>query len=298
MTFLRRWRRGGRASTTTAAEQKSTEIGQARPVDDRVDDRVDVDEPPAGVVHLKPPGLEGDETAIGIDEEGEFRLGMNEQETCAHRGPTRHVGRNDQCERAQDVLILLDPSQIGVGGETGSGRGGGESDVDDDVEDAANADSREDQDGLDEEEEEVVLVEVGAELDREDSKPDGDADGDAARRGDDTLAVERAESDDDEPVEGHGQGTQDTCHHGGSENPGQVGCLQQKMVETDIKDHTKYSLYQKKMVQSENFFFYMKFVPTVCVFDIISKRNKCSFCCYLNYIFCFCKSRVMSRFMR
>ena len=32
--------------------------------------------------------------------------------------------------------------------------------------------------------------------------------------------------------------------------------------------------------------------------DIISKRNKCSFCCYLNHIFCFCKSRVMPRFMR
>ena len=42
------------------------------------------------------------------------------------------------------------------------------------------------------------------------------------------------------------------------------------------------------MVRPENIVFNVKFVPTVCVFDIISKRNK-SFCC-LNHIFRFSKS--------
>ena len=45
------------------------------------------------------------------------------------------------------------------------------------------------------------------------------------------------------------------------------------------------------------FFSNMKFVPTVCVL-FLSKRNKCSFCSYLNHLFCICKSRVMPRFMR
>ena len=30
----------------------------------------------------------------------------------------------------------------------------------------------------------------------------------------------------------------------------------------------------------------------VCVFGTMSKRNNCSFCCYLNHIIWFCKSRV------
>ena len=33
---------------------------------------------------------------------------------------------------------------------------------------------------------------------------------------------------------------------------------------------------------SQIFFLNMKFVPTVCVFDIVSKRNKCSFCITLD----------------
>ena len=41
----------------------------------------------------------------------------------------------------------------------------------------------------------------------------------------------------------------------------------------------------------------MIFVQNVCVFGTISKRNDCSFCCFLNHI-CFCKSRVMLRFVR
>ena len=52
--------------------------------------------------------------------------------------------------------------------------------------------------------------------------------------------------------------------------------------------------YKKKMVQSENIFLNMKCFQQ----QYISKRNKCSFCCYLNHIFSFCKSRVMPCFMR
>ena len=50
------------------------------------------------------------------------------------------------------------------------------------------------------------------------------------------------------------------------------------------------------MVQAENNFNRIKIAQQVCVFDIISKRNNCSFCCFLNHIICFCESRVMSRF--
>ena len=37
----------------------------------------------------------------------------------------------------------------------------------------------------------------------------------------------------------------------------------------------------------------MNFVQKVCVFITMSKRNNCSFCCFLNHIICFCKARVM-----
>ena len=53
-----------------------------------------------------------------------------------------------------------------------------------------------------------------------------------------------------------------------------------------------------KMVQSKIFFLRMKFVQKVCVFDTISKWNKCSFCWFLNHIFCFYESRFMPRFVR
>ena len=50
-------------------------------------------------------------------------------------------------------------------------------------------------------------------------------------------------------------------------------------------------IWQKTIIQD------MIFVQNVCVFGTISKRNDCSFCCFLNHI-CFCKSRVMLRFVR
>ena len=52
------------------------------------------------------------------------------------------------------------------------------------------------------------------------------------------------------------------------------------------------------MVQSEKNILDMIFVQNLCVFGTISKRNNCSFCCFLNHIICFCKSRVMLRFVR
>ena len=42
----------------------------------------------------------------------------------------------------------------------------------------------------------------------------------------------------------------------------------------------------------------MIFVENVCVFGIILKRNNCSFCCFLNHIIYFCKSRVMLSLVR
>ena len=52
------------------------------------------------------------------------------------------------------------------------------------------------------------------------------------------------------------------------------------------------------MVQSEmKNILHKIFGENVCVFDTISKRNNCSFCCSLNHIICFCKSRVMLRFV-
>ena len=40
------------------------------------------------------------------------------------------------------------------------------------------------------------------------------------------------------------------------------------------------------------------FVQNVCVFGTILKQIDCSFCCFLNHIICFCKSRVMLCFVR
>ena len=59
----------------------------------------------------------------------------------------------------------------------------------------------------------------------------------------------------------------------------------------------RYSLY-KKMVQSVKNILDMIFVQNVFVFVTISKRNNCSFCCFLNHIICFWKSRVMLCFVR
>ena len=42
----------------------------------------------------------------------------------------------------------------------------------------------------------------------------------------------------------------------------------------------------------------MIFVENVCAFGIILKQNNCSFCCFLNHIIYFCKSRVMLRLVR
>ena len=58
-----------------------------------------------------------------------------------------------------------------------------------------------------------------------------------------------------------------------------------------------YSLYTK-MVQAEKNILDMNFAQKVCIFCIMSKRNNDSFCCSLNHIICFCKSRVMPRFVR
>ena len=49
-----------------------------------------------------------------------------------------------------------------------------------------------------------------------------------------------------------------------------------------------YSVYQKESYSQKIFFINMKFFQKVYVFDTISKRNKCSFCCFLNYTFYFC----------
>ena len=64
-----------------------------------------------------------------------------------------------------------------------------------------------------------------------------------------------------------------------------------------IKCMYVYTVCNKKMVQSEKIIQDMIFVQNLCVFGTISKRNNCSFCCFLNHIICFCKSRVMLRFV-
>ena len=46
-----------------------------------------------------------------------------------------------------------------------------------------------------------------------------------------------------------------------------------------------YSVYQKECYSQKIFFINMKFVQKVYGFDTISKRNKCSFCCFLNFYF-------------
>ena len=45
------------------------------------------------------------------------------------------------------------------------------------------------------------------------------------------------------------------------------------------------------MVQSENKYSYILW--NLFKKYVYSKRNKCSFCCFLNQMFCFCKSRVV-----
>ena len=42
----------------------------------------------------------------------------------------------------------------------------------------------------------------------------------------------------------------------------------------------------------------MIFFQKFCVSGIILKQINCSFCCFLNHIICFCKSRVMLCFVR
>ena len=51
-----------------------------------------------------------------------------------------------------------------------------------------------------------------------------------------------------------------------------------------------------KMVRTEKQIWFL--FQNVCVFGNMSKGNKCSFCCFLNHIICFCKSRVLLRFVR
>ena len=59
-----------------------------------------------------------------------------------------------------------------------------------------------------------------------------------------------------------------------------------------------YSVYQKEWYSQKIFFLNMIFVQKVCVFGNILKRNNCAFCCFLNHIICFCKSRVILRLVR
>ena len=59
-----------------------------------------------------------------------------------------------------------------------------------------------------------------------------------------------------------------------------------------------YSLYKKKWYSKEKNYFDMIFVEKLCVFGIILKRNNSSFCCFLNHIIYFGKSRVVLRLVR
>ena len=52
------------------------------------------------------------------------------------------------------------------------------------------------------------------------------------------------------------------------------------------------------MVQAERTILDMNVAGKLCVFDTMSKRSNYSFCCILNHDICFCKSRVMPRFVR
>ena len=55
---------------------------------------------------------------------------------------------------------------------------------------------------------------------------------------------------------------------------------------------------QKKWYSQKKNILDMIFVQNFCVFGIILKQIDCSFCCFLNHIICFCKSRVMLCFVR
>ena len=53
-----------------------------------------------------------------------------------------------------------------------------------------------------------------------------------------------------------------------------------------------------KMVEAAKNILDMIPVQNECVIGILLKRNNCSFCCFLNHIICFCKSRAILRFVR
>ena len=59
-----------------------------------------------------------------------------------------------------------------------------------------------------------------------------------------------------------------------------------------------YRLYLKKWYSKKKKILGMICFQNVCVFGIILKQINCSFCCFLNHIICFCKSRVMLCFVR
>ena len=59
-----------------------------------------------------------------------------------------------------------------------------------------------------------------------------------------------------------------------------------------------YRLYKKNGTSRKKIILDMISVQNVCVFGTILKWNNCSFCCFLNHTICFCKSRVMLRFVR
>ena len=54
----------------------------------------------------------------------------------------------------------------------------------------------------------------------------------------------------------------------------------------------------KKWYQQKIIFLDMNVAQKVYVFGTKSKQNNFSFCCCLNHIICFCKSRVMPHFVR
>ena len=60
----------------------------------------------------------------------------------------------------------------------------------------------------------------------------------------------------------------------------------------------QYRLYKKNGTVRRKKILDMIFFQIVCVFGIILKQINCSFCCFLNHIICFCKSRVMLCFVR
>ena len=64
------------------------------------------------------------------------------------------------------------------------------------------------------------------------------------------------------------------------DNQASTDCMA-KIVQSEEEKKSWYDLFQN-----------------VCVFGIILKQINCSFCCFLNHIICFCKSRVMLCFVR